>query len=137
MSTETSHSNAAAGWVIFAAAVMFIVGAIDIIQGLAALLKTEVFVVPASGLMVTTDYNTWGWMLIVWGIVMILASASLFGAGQVGRWIALIATVVNIIGQAAWFTAYPLWSLVVIGISVAVIWALTAGWQDVRATIRS
>lgn len=137
MSTETSHSHAAAGWVIFAAAVMFIVGAIDIIQGLAALFKTEVFVVPASGLMVTTNYDTWGWMLIIWGIVMILASASLFAAGQMGRWVALVVTVVNIIGQAAWFTAYPLWSLVVIGISVAVIWALTAGWQDVRATMRA
>ena len=35
------------------------------------------------------------------------------------------------IGQFAFFPAYPLWSLIVIGISAVVLWALTFGWRDV------
>ena len=50
--------------------------------------------------------------------------------GGFGRWFAIIVVAVNMIGQFAWFPAYPLWSLVVIGLSVAVLWALTAGWRD-------
>ena len=43
MSTDQYKSSAWTGWVVFAAAVMFTIGAIDIIQGLAALLKDETY----------------------------------------------------------------------------------------------
>jgi len=83
-----------------------------------------------SGLIITTNFTTWGWMLLVWGIVMVLAALSLFAGGGFGRWFAMIVVAVNMIGQFAWFPAYPLWSLVVIGLSIAVLWALTAGWSS-------
>ena len=38
--------------------------------------------------------------------------------------------------QIAWFPAFPLWSLVAIGLGVAVLWALTAGWQEAKADLR-
>jgi hypothetical protein len=69
-------------------------------------------------------------MLLIWGIVMVLAALSLFAGGGFGRWFAVIVVAINMIGQFAWFPAYPLWSLVVIGLSIAVLWALTAGWSD-------
>lgn len=37
------------------------------------------------------------------------------------------------IGQFAWFPAYPLWSLIVILLSAGVLWALSVGWSSVRA----
>lgn len=132
MSTETGSPAAAAGWVIFAGVIMFVVGVFDVIQGLVALFKEEVYVIPASGLVVSTDFTTWGWILLIWGIVMILAAMSLFAGGQAGRWFALVVVAVNMIGQFAWFPAYPLWSLVVIGLSAGVLWALTAGWSSLR-----
>jgi len=42
---------------------------------------------------------------------------------------------VNLVGQFAWFPAYPLWSLVVILLSVAVLWALTVGWRDAKGDL--
>ena len=138
MSTDTYQEGSAwSGWVIFAAIVMFTIGAIDIIQGLAALLKDETFLVTDSGLLVTTDFTTWGWTLLIWGIVLILAGAALFSGKEWGRWFAIVALVINLIGQIAWFPAYPLWSLLAIGLGITVLYALTAGWKTAKVDLRS
>ena len=138
MSTDAYEEGSAwSGWVIFAAIVMFTIGAIDIIQGLAALPKDETYLVTESGLLVTTDFTTWGWTLLIWGIVLILAGAALFSGKEWGRWFAIVALVLNLIGQIAWFPAYPLWSLVAIGLGITVLYALTAGWKSARVNLRS
>jgi hypothetical protein len=138
MSTDTYDEGSAwSGWVVFGAIVMFTIGAIDIIQGLAALLKDEVYLVSDSGLLVTTDFTRWGWTLLIWGIVLILAGSALFSGKEWGRWFAIVAVGLNLVGQIAWFPAYPLWSLLAIGLEIAVLWALTVGWKDVRADLRS
>jgi hypothetical protein len=139
MSTDSYKASPAAGWVIFAAAVMFTIGAIDIIQGLTALLKETTYVIPGgeSSLLVTTSFDTWGWSLIIWGIVLLLAAASLFAGRTWARWFGIAAVLINMIGQIAWFPAYPLWSLLAIGLGVAVLWALTAGWKDARTDLRA
>ena len=138
MSTDSYKASSATGWVIFAAAVMFTVGAIDIIQGLTALLKETTYVIPGGegSLLVTTNYDTWGWTLIIWGVVVMLSAASLFAGRGWGRWFGIAAILVNMIVQITWFPAYPLWSLVAIGLGVAVLWALTAGWKDAKADLR-
>ncbi len=138
MSTDTYKESSATGWVLFAAAVMFTMGAIDIIQGLAALLKSATYVIPGGeqALLVTTNFDTWGWSLIIWGIVLILAAGSLFAGRGWARWFAIFAVLINGIGQIAWFPAYPLWSLLAISLGIAVLWALTAGWKDAKAVLR-
>ena len=82
MSTDSYKRSAWTGWIVFAAAVMFTIGAIDIIQGLAALLKDETYAVSESGLLVATNFTAWGWSLIIWGVVLIFAAAALFAAGS-------------------------------------------------------
>ena len=53
-----------------------------------------------------------------------------------GRWFAIAAIIINGIGQIAWFPAYPLWSLLAIGLEIAVLYALTAGWKEARDDLR-
>jgi hypothetical protein len=127
---------AAAGWVVFAAFMLLIIGAFDIIQGLVALIKREVYVVGDTGLIITNNFNAWGWGLLIWGIILLLAGLSLFAGGGFGRWFSIIVVTVNLIGQFAWFPAYPLWSLIAILLSAAVLWALTAGWRDAREELQ-
>lgn len=135
MSTDVRHP-AAAGWVVFAGFMLLVIGAFDIIQGIVALVKREVYVVGDGGLIITNSFNAWGWGLLIWGIILLLAGLSLFAGGGFGRWFAIIVVVINLIGQFAWFPAYPLWSLIVILLSVAVLWALTAGWRDARTELQ-
>ena len=132
MSSISGRAGFAGASILFATAMLFVIGVFDLIQGFVALFKNDVYVVGSSGLVLTTDYTTWGWVLIAWGAVLILASLSLFGLGGFGRWFAIAAVGINMIGQFAFFPAYPLWSVITIGVSAVVLWALTFGWRDVR-----
>jgi hypothetical protein len=134
MTTERHRASAAwGGWIAFAAIVMFVVGGVNAIQGLAAVLKDEVYLVTESGLLVTADFTVWGWTLLIWGIVMALAGAGLVSGHGWARWFAVAVVVLNLFAQFAWFPAYPLWSLVAIGLNVAVLYALTVRWEEAQA----
>jgi len=67
---------------------------------------------------------------------MALAGLGPFSAKAWSRWFAIIVVFVNVIGQFAWFPAFPLWSIVVIALGVVVLFALTSHWQEVRADLR-
>ena len=131
MSSISGRGALAGASILFTTAMLLVIGVFDLIQGFVALFKDDVFVVGATGLVLSTDYTTWGWALIAWGAILVLAAISLFGLGGFGRWFSIAAVGVNMIGQFAFFPAYPLWSLIVIGISAVVLWALTFGWRDV------
>ena len=134
MSTNTGGAPSAwSGWIVFAAVIMFIIGCINMIQGLAALLKHTVYVLPNSGLLVSTSYTTWGWVLIFWGVIMATAAYGLFSGSQAARWFSVLLVAINLLGQFALFPAFPLWSLMVIALDVAVLFALTARWHEAQA----
>jgi len=124
------------GWVIFAGVLLVVIGSLNVIQGLVALFKDDVNVVTESGLLVSTNFTAWGWALLIWGIVMILVGFGLFSGSEVARWIAIIGVVITIIGQFAYFPAFPLWSLIIIGLLAAVLFALTARWEYAKPALR-
>jgi len=133
MSTNTGGAPTAwSGWIVFAAVIMFIVGCINILQGLVALLKHTIYVLPNSGLLVSTSFTTWGWVLVFWGVIMATAAYGLFSGSEVARWFSVILVAVNLLGQFAWFPAYPLWGVIVIALDVAVLFALTARWHEAQ-----
>ena len=136
-SNVQDRGTAWSGWVIFAAIVMFTIGCFTVIQGFVALFKDDVLLVGESGLVATTNFSYWGWWLLIWGAVMIIVALGLFSGNEAARWFAIAAVVVNLITQFAWFPAYPLWSLVVIGLDLAVLYGLTAAWRDVKADLTS
>src|SRR5271167_3434249 len=105
MSTQ-SQSSDWTGWIAFAGVVLFIVGCVNIIQGLAALIKHTVYVLPNSGLLVSTSYSTWGWMLVLWGIILITSSFGLVSGSEVARWFVVILVVIDLLGQFVWSPAY-------------------------------
>ena len=137
MSTDQYPEDSAwTGWVIFAGFVLIVVGCINAIQGLVAILKHTVYVLPSSQLTVTTNYKTWGWALLIWGIIMALAGAGLFSAKGWARWFAIFVVFINLIGQFAWFPAFPLWSMVAIALDIFVLFALTVRWSEARSVLR-
>ena len=136
MSTDFAQKASTwSGWVIFAGVVLFTIGCLNVIQGLAALLKNDVYTVTESGLLVTADFTTWGWSLLIWGVLMILAGVGLFSGSELARWFGIVVVVVNLVAQFAYFSAFPLWSLVVIGLDFAILFALTARWQYAKAAL--
>src|ERR1700686_4752856 len=100
MTTNDQNVGSAwSGWIAFAAVMMFIIGCINMIQGLAALIKHTVYVLPNSGLLVSTSYTTWGWVLVFWGIIMATAAYGLFSGSELARWFAAILVAINLLGR--------------------------------------
>ena len=77
-------SKSMAGWIGFAGILMVIVGSIDFLQGLIALFEDEYFVVTGSGFLVV-DLTAWGWILLIWGVLLVLAGVGLVGGQGGGR----------------------------------------------------
>ena len=138
MTTDDIYQKAAtwSGWVVFAGVLLFVIGCFNVIQGFVALFKDDVYVVGSNDLVVSTNFTAWGIALIIWGAVMIMAGMGLFSGKEWARWFAIFVVIINLIGQFAYFSAFPLWSLIVIGLDAAILFGLTARWPYAQAALR-
>ena len=130
---ERSHPRSrdkagARGWAVFAAVMLLVIGGLDAFWGLAAVLNNEVVVVGGHGVIVA-DITTWGWISLILGIVLMLTGAGLLGGMTVARWTAVVVIAIGAMLQLPWFPAAPLWSILIITLSVVVIYELTARWD--------
>ncbi len=131
MQTETtSYSGWAVGWAGFAGIMLVIIGAMNFIQGLVAVIDDKFYVVGQEWVF-EFDVTAWGWIHMILGIILVMSGFGIFtgnvAARTVGVAIAAIAAVVNF----AWLPYFPVWSIIVIAICIAVIWALTAHGRDI------
>ena len=126
-----------AGWIGFAAIVMLIIGSIDFLEGLIAVIRKHYFVVTPNQIVVF-DTTTWGWLTLLWGIVLILAGLALGSGAGWARWFTVVAASINVLAQLLWqgSTGWPLWTLAGISFSIIVIYALTARWEGYAQTVR-
>ena len=128
MATSRSTSPAWAGWIIFAASMLLIMGMINIFEGIIALVDDKRLVVTPDKLFVV-DLTGWGWTVLIFGGAMVAAGIGLFSAQTWARIIAIIIIALHAIVEVAWLGAYPIWSLLMIALDVVVLFALTARWS--------
>lgn len=121
------------GWIMFGSMMMMLLGSFHLVAGFVALFQDDYFLVGPNGLMVDVDYTTWGWTHLIGGaLILATGIAVLFGqmwARVAGVAIAMLSALVNL----AFIEAYPLWSMMMIGFDVAVIWALTVHGGEIKA----
>jgi hypothetical protein len=132
------NSKSMAGWIGFAGILLLIVGSIDFFQGLIALFEDEYFVVTASGFLVV-DLTAWGWIMLIWGVLLVLAGLGLASGQGWARWFAIVVVSLNFIAQLGFLgnSQYPLWSLTVMALNVIVLYALTARWSESAAELKT
>jgi hypothetical protein len=129
------NSKSMAGWIGFAGVMLMIIGGLDFFQGLIALFEDEYYVVTQSGFLVF-DLTAWGWIMLIWGVLLLLAGFGLVAAQGWARWFAIVVVSLNIIAQLGFLgnSQYPLWSLTV-ALSIIVLYALTARWSESKADL--
>ena len=128
------NSKSMAGWIGFAGILMLIVGGLDFVQGLIALFEDEYYVPTGSGFLVF-DLTGWGWTMIIWGALLVLAGLGLLAGQGWARWFAIVVVSLNFIAQLGFLgnTQNTLWSLTGIALSIIVLYALTARWSESEA----
>jgi len=124
------HSGAAVGWTAFAAVTMLLIGAWWFIAGLVALVDDS-FYVPTRSYIFKFSQTGWGWIQIITGIVVFLAGIGLFSGAVWARIVGVIMAVWAALVGFAWLPWYPIWAIIIVAASFAVMWALTAHGRDI------
>jgi hypothetical protein len=133
METRRDMSTAWTGWIGFAAIMLTMIGVITFFEGLVAIVRDEYYVVAGKQVLLF-DLTTWGWLMLFWGILLFIAGLALAAKSSWARWFTIIVVALNLIAQLGFLgnTQYPLWTLVVIGLEITVLYALTARWGQVE-----
>jgi hypothetical protein len=120
-------------WVGFAGLMMVLIGILNVIQGLIAIVRDDYYVLTAEQIIVF-DLTTWGWIMLIWGILVGFAGWALATGAGWARWFTLVAASLNLILQLGFVGSgqYPLWALTVLALNVLVLYALTVRWSDVE-----
>jgi hypothetical protein len=113
----------ATGLMLFAAVFMVVGGSFHAIQGLAALINDDFFE-SVEGYAYDVDITAWGWLHLIVGGIVALTGITLLSGALWARIIALFIMVVSAIINFIYIPYQPLWSIVLLVIDGAIIWAL-------------
>lgn len=117
------HGVVRSGWIAFAGAMMVLIGAFNVIEGLAGLITDDYYLVAPTAVLVF-DLTAWAWIHLAVGVLVVVTGAALLGGALWARVITVVLLIFNATAQLAFIAVQPLWSLLVIGLCVVVIWAV-------------
>jgi hypothetical protein len=117
----------------FAGLLMLIIGSLDFFQGLIAVIRDKYYVLTPQQIIVF-DLTTWGWITLIWGVIVFVAGAGLLSGAGWARWTAIVVASLNFIVQLGFVgnSQYPLWALVVLALNILVLYALIVRWGAVK-----
>ncbi len=125
---NASLSPAKAGWAVglTATAAMFMIlgGAFQFFEGLAAVVKGSVFVATQETIY-QFNVATWGWIHLILGLIAVVVGFALFSGVAWARAVGIVLVALAAIANFLWIPYQPVWSILVIILNVATIWALT------------
>jgi len=132
MDSGRDMSSAWSAWIGFAAIMLAFIGALTFFEGLIAVIRDNYYVVTRQQIF-AFDVSTWGWIMMLWGVLLFLAALGLASKSGWARWFTIIILFLNLLSQLSWLgnSGYPLWSLTIITLEIVVLYALTVRWKDV------
>jgi hypothetical protein len=110
--------------IVFAVALLVTVGFFNLIDGIAAIANSHVFI--ANAHYVVGDLRAWGWVVLILGVLQLIAAIAILAGSQAARWFAVVVIGLNAIGQMLFIPAYPFWSLLIIAVDIVALWGLCA-----------
>ncbi|GAA2628413.1 hypothetical protein GCM10010399_70050 [Dactylosporangium fulvum] len=119
------------GWVTFAAVLLVVIGLLNVLEGLVALLQNQVTFID-GGSLVVVDLTGLGVVMIVFGGLLFASGIGLLARNSIARIVAIVVVALHALAQIGSLGAYPVWSLLMITLDVIVLFALTVHWADAR-----
>ncbi len=125
-------ASRASGWIGFAAITLGLAGGWNVFDGILAIARSKVYV--ANATYVFSDLRTWGWIVLIVGVLEVLASFALLGGSSVARWFGIGAAGINSIVNLMFVPAAPFWAIAIFTLDMLVIYALAVyGGKDVES----
>jgi hypothetical protein len=119
--------------VAFAGMLLLILGGLDMLQGLVAIIRDQYYFSGNRGSLVI-DVSQWGWIMLIWGAVLAFIGWGLLSGASWARWLAILGIGLNFLAVLSFNGGYDftLWSLLAVALNVLVLWALTVRWDDAK-----
>ena len=110
------------GWLLFAATMLGLAGVLSIIDGIAAISRANFYV--ANSHYIFSDLRTWGWFMLIVGVLLIVAASGVFKGSGFARWFGIFAASLALLGHFSASQGYPFWAAIMITLDILVIYAL-------------
>ena len=122
---SNSTRTVAATSSVFAATMMMMVGAIQALQGLVAVIDGRTFFVATPNYLLSLNATTWGWIHLIFGVVVGVAGYFVLTGNIVARTVGIVLAAAQALINFVWLPYYPIWGVIVIAVDIVVIWALS------------
>jgi|tagenome__1003787_1003787.scaffolds.fasta_scaffold19722714_2 hypothetical protein len=129
--TRSAATAWSTGFAMFAGAVLIVTGICQALAGIAALFRDEVFVTTPNYIY-AFDVTAWGWVHLILGAAIALTGLGVLQGQTWARVVGIMLASLSIIANFLFLPHYPIWSLVLIALDIAVIWALV---REQRETV--
>jgi hypothetical protein len=121
-SSDAGHRIEGHGLLIFASVLLMVLGLFNLLDGIAAVARSHVFI--ANAHYVVGDLRTWGWVVLILGALQVLGGIGILTGNQFARWFGVAVVALNAFGQFFFIPAYPFWSLTIIAVDMVALYAL-------------
>ncbi|MEY2532530.1 MAG: hypothetical protein QOF29_440 [bacterium] len=111
------------GWITFAGVIIILVSILNMIDGIAAISKSNFFVGNAQ--YIVSNLNTWGWVLLGIGVIQMIVAFGIWAGNQMARWAGIFIVSLNAIAQLLFIPAYPFWALSIFTLDLLVLYGLS------------
>lgn len=115
-------------WMIFAMTMFFVLGAIDIIFGIAMVANSDFVVFSADGAWLV-DITAWGWITLLVGVLQVLVGWGLTTGSELARVLGITLAVIAAINAFFVIPIYPIWGILSFAVAVIVIYPLSSSTQ--------
>jgi hypothetical protein len=115
------------GWRAFAGILVLIAGFFNCIDGLVAIInanRIEGVVNGKATLPVTDDLSSWGWVVLIVGVVMVVAGFAIFNGATWARVVGIVVVTLNMVVQFSYLGHFPFWSFTMIMVDTLAIYGL-------------
>ena len=124
MPPQEEPSGWATSGLFFAGTILVLGGIFQAIDGIVAI-ANDYFFVKTQHYTFNLDVTAWGWIHLILGILMFVIGLGLFSQAAWAGVSAIVIAMLSAIANFFFIPHYPIWSLLVIGLDIWVIWALT------------
>jgi multisubunit Na+/H+ antiporter MnhG subunit len=108
---------------MLAAILMILGGLFGSLQGIALIAKGSFYVQPKN-YWINTSASTWGWILLIVGVVVLAAGIGVLSAAAWARWLGIVMASVQAVANFLFIPVQPWWSFTLILIDLWVIHSL-------------
>ena len=131
-----NRQSRTAGWLAYASAVLVIGGILGIIDGLMAVYRSSFF--SSTAVFAFSDLATWGWIVFGLGITAVLSGLAVNASRREwARWTGVVVASLAFLSQLLFAQAYPLWSLILMGVYGAAVYGLIVHGDWAQASVEA